>query len=97
MVLPETAHASFQKAGHYLGVEPVIVPVDPVSFRADVAAVREAISDRTVLLVGSAVSYAASGRVGQRDGCDPVLHVGAEEVHGRRVCHLGMRAGAAAG
>jgi glutamate/tyrosine decarboxylase-like PLP-dependent enzyme len=58
MVLPETAHASFQKAGHYLGVEPVIVPVDPVSFRADVAAVREAISDRTVLLVGSAVSYA---------------------------------------
>jgi len=58
MVLPETAHASFQKAGHYLGVKPVIVPVDPVSFRADVDAVRDAISDQTVLLVGSAISYA---------------------------------------
>ncbi len=58
MVLPETAHASFQKAGHYLGVKPVIVPVDPSSFRADVAAVREAINERTVLLVGSAICYA---------------------------------------
>jgi len=58
MVLPETAHASFQKAGHYLGVKPVIVPVDPSSFRADVAAVRSAINERTVLLVGSAISYA---------------------------------------
>jgi glutamate/tyrosine decarboxylase-like PLP-dependent enzyme len=58
MVLPETAHASFQKAGHYLGVEPIMVPVDPVSFRADVDAVRDAITDQTILLVGSAISYA---------------------------------------
>jgi glutamate/tyrosine decarboxylase-like PLP-dependent enzyme len=58
MVLPETAHASFQKAGHYLGVKSVIVPVDPVSFRADVDAVRDAITEETILLVGSAISYA---------------------------------------
>ncbi|GIW41782.1 MAG: aspartate aminotransferase family protein [Candidatus Binatia bacterium] len=58
MVLPVTAHAAFQKAGHYLGVEPVLVPVDPVSFRADVEAIRRAITPRTILLVGSAVSYA---------------------------------------
>lgn len=58
MVLPETGHAAFQKAAHYLGVEAVIVPVDPKSFRADVAAMREAITDDTVLLVGSAISYA---------------------------------------
>lgn len=58
MILPETAHASFQKAGHYLGVRPVMVPVDPETFRADVGAVRDAISDETVLLVGSAISYA---------------------------------------
>ncbi len=32
MVLPETAHASFQKAGHYLGVQPVLVPVDPTGY-----------------------------------------------------------------
>ena len=40
MVLPVTAHAAFQKAGHYLGVKPVLVPVDPTTFRADVDAVR---------------------------------------------------------
>jgi len=58
MVLPETAHAAFHKAGHYLGVEPVVVPVDPVSFRADPDAVRKAITPETILLVGSAISYA---------------------------------------
>jgi glutamate/tyrosine decarboxylase-like PLP-dependent enzyme len=58
MVLPETAHAAFQKAGHYLGVRPVLAPVDPRSFRADPAAVRAAITPNTVLLAGSAISYA---------------------------------------
>jgi len=58
MVLPETAHAAFHKAAHYLDVKPVVVPVDQSSFRADVAAVRDAITPRTILLVGSAVSYA---------------------------------------
>jgi len=70
MVLPETAHAAFQKAGHYLGVRPVLVPVDPESFRADADAVRDAISERTVLLVGSAISY-AHGVV------DPIPELGA--------------------
>jgi len=70
MLLPETAHAAFQKAGHYLGVEPVIVPVDAATFRADVDAVRSAVSDQTVLLVGSAVSY-AHGVV------DPIRELGA--------------------
>jgi glutamate/tyrosine decarboxylase-like PLP-dependent enzyme len=58
MVLPATAHAAFQKAGHYLDVRPVLVPVDPRTFKADVRAVREAVTRNTVLLVGSAVSYA---------------------------------------
>ena len=58
MVLPETAHASFQKAGHYLGVRPVLAPVDPTSYRADPDAVRAAITPNTILLVGSAISYA---------------------------------------
>jgi glutamate/tyrosine decarboxylase-like PLP-dependent enzyme len=58
IVLPETAHASFQKAAHYLGIRPVIVPVDAESFRADVDAVRNAITENTILLVGSAISYA---------------------------------------
>jgi glutamate/tyrosine decarboxylase-like PLP-dependent enzyme len=58
MVLPETAHAAFHKAAHYLDVKPVVVPVDPTTFRADVGNVRDAIGPNTILLVGSAISYA---------------------------------------
>jgi sphinganine-1-phosphate aldolase len=58
IVLPETAHAAFQKAAHYLCVRPVLVPVDPQTFKADVEAMRKAITPRTILLVGSAISYA---------------------------------------
>jgi glutamate/tyrosine decarboxylase-like PLP-dependent enzyme len=58
VVLPVTAHAAFHKACHYLDMEAVTVPVDTATFKADVAAVRAAITPNTVLLVGSAVSYA---------------------------------------
>ena len=83
IVLPATAHASFQKACHYLDVTPVIVPVDPRTFRADVEAVRRAITPNTVLLVGSAISYAhgvidpipALGALAREHGC--LLHVDA--------------------
>ncbi|MBC7224497.1 MAG: aspartate aminotransferase family protein, partial [Anaerolineae bacterium] len=56
MVLPATAHPAFHKAGHYFGVRPVVVPVDG-GFRADVEAARQAITPRTILLVGSAPTY----------------------------------------
>jgi glutamate/tyrosine decarboxylase-like PLP-dependent enzyme len=58
LLLPETAHAAFQKAAHYLGLRAVLVPVDPSSFRADPEAMRAAITPRTVMMVGSAISYA---------------------------------------
>ena len=58
IVLPTTAHAAFHKAAHYLDVKVVLAPVDPKTFKADVAAVRAAITPNTILLVGSAVSYA---------------------------------------
>jgi glutamate/tyrosine decarboxylase-like PLP-dependent enzyme len=58
MILPTTAHAAFHKAAHYLGFEVVLVDVDPTTFRADVEATRAAITPNTVLLVGSAPSYA---------------------------------------
>ncbi|MCU1600729.1 MAG: Pyridoxal-dependent decarboxylase [Frankiales bacterium] len=58
VVLPVTAHAAFQKACHYLGLEAVLVDVDPTTFRAVPSAVEAAITDRTVLLVASAASYA---------------------------------------
>lgn len=58
LLLPTTAHAAFHKACHYLDVRPVLVPVDPKTFKADPAAMRAAVTKNTILLVGSAVSYA---------------------------------------
>jgi len=58
ILLPNTGHAAFHKAAHYLDLNVVTVPVDPVSFKADVDAMREAITPDTILLIGSAVSYA---------------------------------------
>jgi len=58
MVLPVTAHAAFHKAAHYFDVEAVSVPVDTATWKADVDAMADAVDDRTILLVGSAVSYA---------------------------------------
>lgn len=58
IILPVTAHAAFQKAAHYLCLKPVLVPVDPATFKADPEAVRQAITPNTILLTGSAVSYA---------------------------------------
>ncbi|NIH83969.1 pyridoxal phosphate-dependent decarboxylase family protein [Amycolatopsis granulosa] len=58
MVLPATAHAAFHKAAHLFRVRPVVVPVDPVTFRADPTAMAAAIDDTTVLVVAGAPSYA---------------------------------------
>jgi len=57
IILPVTAHAAFHKAAHYLGLLPVIVPVDQKTWRVDPLTVRNAISPRTIMLVGSAVNY----------------------------------------
>lgn len=56
LVVPSTAHPAFHKAAHYLCVKAVPVPVGP-DFRADVAAMREAITSNTIALVGSAPAY----------------------------------------
>ncbi len=57
MVLPQTAHSAFHKAAHYLNVKPVVTAFDPLTFRADVSAIRQAINENTILLVASAPSY----------------------------------------
>ncbi len=57
MVVPSTVHAAFRKAAHYFGVGIRSVPVG-ADFRADVAAMKAAVDDSTVLVVGSAPSYA---------------------------------------
>ena len=81
MVLPTSAHASFHKAAHYFGVQPVFVDVDPQSGRAVAADMADAITAYTVLVVASAPSY-AHGVV------DPVTQIAtAAQARGVR-CHV---------
>lgn len=58
MIVPLTAHPAFLKAASYFNVKPVTVGVDRETFRADVDAMRRAITPNTILLVGSAPGYA---------------------------------------
>lgn len=58
IIIPETAHPCFQKAGHYLNVKVKMTPVDKTTFKADVEAMEAAITDQTILIAGSAPSYA---------------------------------------
>ncbi|MDO8106381.1 aminotransferase class V-fold PLP-dependent enzyme [Isoptericola sp. b441] len=81
MVLPTTAHAAFHKAAHYFGVRPVLVDVDPVTYRADPAAMAAAIDDTTVLVVASAPSY-AHGVI------DPVPQIAAAAAERGVRCHV---------
>ncbi|WP_406316150.1 aspartate aminotransferase family protein [Streptosporangium sp. NBC_01639] len=81
MVVPVTAHPAFHKAAHYLGVAVDAVPVDPVTFRASVAAVEEAITSDTVLVVASAPSY-PQGVV------DPVAEIAAVAAARGVLCHV---------
>lgn len=81
MVLARTAHAAFHKAAHYVGVKPVIVDFDPATFAADVQAMRAAITDRTILLVASAPSYA-------QGALDPVPAIAALAQEYGLLCHV---------
>jgi sphinganine-1-phosphate aldolase len=56
VVLPITAHPGFEKAAEYFDVRLVQVPVRS-DYRADVDAMRSAITANTIMLVGSAPSY----------------------------------------
>jgi sphinganine-1-phosphate aldolase len=56
MIVPITAHPAFAKAAHYLGVEVIHTPLHE-DLRANVQAMREAITEDTILLVGSAPCY----------------------------------------
>jgi len=56
IVVPFSAHLAFDKAAHYLGLEMVRVPLRD-DYRADVDAMARAITDRTLMLVGSAPCF----------------------------------------
>lgn len=90
MVLPKTAHAAFHKAAHYLSVKPVLVDINPTTFKVRAEDMAKAITENTVLLVASAPSYSQGvidpiadiGVVAQKhnllfhvDGCVGGLHL----------------------
>lgn len=81
MLAPVTAHAAFHKAAHYLDVELIATPVDPETFKADVEAMRALITDRTMLLVASASSY-AHGVI------DPVAEIAQLAAERGILCHV---------
>lgn len=69
MVLPKTAHAAFHKAAHYLSVRPVLVDIDPQTFKVRAQDMRAAITPNAILLVASAPSY-SQGVI------DPIAEIG---------------------
>lgn len=69
MVLPTTAHAAFSKAAEYFDVRAIRIPVGS-DYRADAAAMAEAVTADTVLLVGSAPAY-------PQGVIDPITELGA--------------------
>jgi glutamate/tyrosine decarboxylase-like PLP-dependent enzyme len=57
MVVPSSAHPSFDKAADYFGVKIVKVPVDKETHRADVKAMENALTENTIMMVGSACDF----------------------------------------
>lgn len=80
MVLPVTAHPALLKAAHLAGVKPVLVPTR-ASHAVDTEAAANAMTDRTILLVGSAPQY-PHGVV------DPIAELGKLAKDRGILCHV---------
>ncbi len=81
MVVADTVHAAFHKAAHYFGIQTRVIPTGP-DFRADAEAMIAAMDGTTVLIVGSAPSY-AHGVV------DPIPALAAAAAERGVRCHVG--------
>jgi sphinganine-1-phosphate aldolase len=57
LLMPLSAHPAFNKAAHFLGLKTIIVPTQKETLGADVEAMSLAITDNTIMVVGSAPSY----------------------------------------
>ena len=56
IIVPETAHAAFDKAGEYFKIRVIRTPVDS-DYKADVPAIRNAVSSNTIAIAASAVTF----------------------------------------
>ena len=57
MIIPETAHAAFQKAGQYFKIKIHMVSCPGPSYRVHIPSVLRLINSNTILLVGSAPNF----------------------------------------
>jgi glutamate/tyrosine decarboxylase-like PLP-dependent enzyme len=80
VVAPVTAHAAFDKAARYFDMPLIRVPVDD-GFRADLAAMADAVTDRTAVVVGSAPSF-PHGII------DPIPQIAALAAERGAGCHV---------
>jgi glutamate/tyrosine decarboxylase-like PLP-dependent enzyme len=69
MIAPVTAHPAWNKAADYLGLKMVMTPIGG-DYRADVRAMKEAITANTIILGGTAVTY-------PHGAIDPIAEIGA--------------------
>jgi len=80
IVAPVTAHAAFDKAARYFDMTLVRVPVD-AGFKADLAAMAAAITDRTAVVVGSAPTF-------PHGVIDPIPEIAALAAERGTGCHV---------
>jgi glutamate/tyrosine decarboxylase-like PLP-dependent enzyme len=80
VVLPTSAHAAFEKAAHYFGLENRRITVRD-DWRADVDAMAAAIDSDTVLVVGSAPQY-------PQGVIDPITDIAALAAERDINCHV---------
>ncbi|KAI1781168.1 PLP-dependent transferase [Hypoxylon cercidicola] len=57
MILPDTGHTAFRKAGDYFKIKVHLVPCPAPSYQVDVHRVSRLINSNTILLVGSAPNF----------------------------------------
>jgi sphinganine-1-phosphate aldolase len=69
MVVPSSAHPSFDKGAEYFKVKIVKVPVDSKTHRADINGMKNAITENTILIVSSACDF-------PRGVVDPISELG---------------------
>lgn len=81
VILCQTAHHAFHKAAQYFDMKIVMTPFDSDTYRADVNAMRQAITPNTILLVGSAPNY-SQGVV------DPIPEIAALAEKEGLLCHV---------
>ena len=56
IIVPDTAHAAFDKAGEYFKIKVIRTPID-IEYRADIRAIKNAICSRTIAIVASAITF----------------------------------------